>query len=187
MTVCKSFCILPDDVFGPRTQPQKKLLLCRLSGVAQRYSPLSPALAEKEDLELQVGFWVLLFFFPGGVTGRNKVWIIWLKAHESHARCDRRYVHYSCLLPPRPTTRHSLHCQQRVQGLGTVAVKSLKIWLGLVLYPKAAKDTSDKKHKHRGHWKGGCSPGAGLFPCFLAQSRQCRLLEAAGGGNWCYT
>lgn len=59
MTVCKRFCILPDDVFGPRTQPEEKLLLCRLSGVVQRCSPLSPALEEREDLQLHV---VVVFF-----------------------------------------------------------------------------------------------------------------------------
>lgn len=51
MTVCKSDCILPDDVFGPWIQPQEKLL-CILSGVVQRCHLLSPALKEKEDLEL---------------------------------------------------------------------------------------------------------------------------------------
>lgn len=61
MTVCKSDCILPDDVFGPRTQPQEKLL-CILSGVVQRYPLLCPALEEKENLELidQILFFLVL-------------------------------------------------------------------------------------------------------------------------------
>lgn len=54
MTGWKCFCILPDDVFGLRIQPQQLLFL-------------SPALEEKEDLELHVGG-----FFPGVVTRKNK-------------------------------------------------------------------------------------------------------------------
>lgn len=59
MTVCKSYYILPDDVFGPRTQQKK--LLCIPLGVVQRYPLLSPTLEEKEDLELIDWF---VGFFP---------------------------------------------------------------------------------------------------------------------------